>query len=346
MAENVKLKEDKMYQYQEENTQLKNTVSEMEIEKDQLRRENSHLKDSIELLRERVFGIDRFKNSDDDISFYTGFPDFDRFKVFYDLLGVSVYHITTPKDKLKPMNQLFLVMCRLRLGLFARDLADRFDIFTSTVSRICNKWIDLIYYEMKHIDIWPSRELVDMNMPQCFKEKYPATRVIIDVTEIQIEKPSSPDLQCLTYSCYESRNTVKALVGITPSGTVSFVSDIYTGSISDNELTKLSGLPAKLEKGDGVMADKGFDIHDELAESGAILNIPSFVTAGQQMSVEDVIETRSIASVRIHVERCMERIKNYHIFDRPIPISLCGLANQMFYVCAVLTNFLPPLIAE
>ncbi|XP_070544930.1 uncharacterized protein [Ptychodera flava] len=235
---------------------------------------------------------------------------------------------------------------RLRLGLFEKDMAERFEISVSTVSRICSKWIDLMYYDLKEIDIWPSRELVDLMMPSCFKEKYPTTRVVIDATEIQMEKPSSPDLQSLTYSCYKSRNTVKGLVGITPSGAVSFVSDLHTGSVSDKELTIFSGLPDKLEKGDGVMADKGFNIQDELAAKGAVLNMPPFVTPGQQMSVEDVIETRSIAAVRIHVERCMERIKNYHIFDRPIPVSLCALANQMFYVCAVLTNFLPPLIPE
>ena len=56
-----------------------------------------------------------------------------------------------------------------------------------------------------------------------------------------------------------------------------------------------------------------------------------------------MIETRRIASVRIHVERAMERIKNYHIFDRVIPASLTDLANQMFFVSSALSNFWPPL---
>ena len=50
---------------------------------------------------------------------------------------------------------------------------------------------------------------------------------------------------------------------------------------------------------------------------------------------------------QIHVERAMERamerIKNYHIFDRTLPASLNNIAEQMFFVCAVLTNFWPPL---
>ena len=42
------------------------------------------------------------------------------------------------------------------------------------------------------------------------------------------------------------------------SGTISFVSDCYEGSISDRRLVEVSGLLEKLEPGDELMADKGF----------------------------------------------------------------------------------------
>ena len=56
-----------------------------------------------------------------------------------------------------------------------------------------------------------------------------------------------------------------------------------------------------------------------------------------------MIETRRIASVHIQVERVMEKIKYFHIFDKVLPSSLTDLANQIFYACAVLSNFWPPL---
>ena len=71
--------------------------------------------------------------------------------------------------------------------------------------------------------------------------------------------------------------------------------------MSDKELASLSNLLSKLEPGDGVMADKGFDIQDLLAPIGAKLNIPPFMEGGQQMSVQNVVKTRNIASLRIHV---------------------------------------------
>ena len=64
------------------------------------------------------------------------------------------------------------------------------------------------------------------------------------------------------------------------------------------------------------MADRGFDIADDLTPLGIRNNIPPFLKGKRQLEAKELIITRRIASLRIHVERCMERIKNFHIFDR------------------------------
>ena len=63
-------------------------------------------------------------------------------------------------------------------------------------------------------------------MPKHFKEFYPKTAVIIDCTEVQMERPSALDNQSSCYSSYKSRTTMKSLVAITPSGGVGFVLDL------------------------------------------------------------------------------------------------------------------------
>lgn len=159
-----------------------------------------------------------------------------------------------------------------------------------------------------------------------------------------MECPSGLDNQSACYSHYKSHNTMKGLVGITPNGVISFMSDLYSGSISDLEIVKKSGYLEHLNKGDLVMADKGFTIQDDLASVGARLVIPNFLTSRDQFSKVENEQNKKIASLRIHVERCMERLKNWHFFDRPIPITLHDVAPDVWIVVACLSNFLPPLI--
>ena len=66
---------------------------------------------------------------------------------------------------------------------------------------------------------------------------------------------------------------MKALVGITPTDYFSFVSKLWTGNVSDRYITERSGLLDKLEEGDSVMANKGFNIRDLLTRKKVALNI-------------------------------------------------------------------------
>ncbi len=76
------------------------------------------------------------------------------------------------------------------------------------------------------------------------------------------------------------------------------------------------------------MADRGFDIEDDLVVRGVQLNIPPFLRDKKQL---EVTINRRIASLCIHVERQMERLKNVHIFDRAIPASI---ADRIFcFLC-------------
>uniref|UniRef100_A0A1X7VI48 DDE Tnp4 domain-containing protein n=1 Tax=Amphimedon queenslandica TaxID=400682 RepID=A0A1X7VI48_AMPQE len=148
----------------------------------------------------------------------------------------------------------------------------------------------------------------------------------------------------LTFSSYKNHNTARALAGITPSGAFSFVSPLYGGSISDRELFVQSGLLEKLEQGDAVMADKGLNIADLLETKGVSLNIPPRKNSGQFDSIE-LIETRRIALLRVHIERAFGRVKSFKILSS-IPNNMAGYASDLFITCAILTNFQPPLIID
>lgn len=66
------------------------------------------------------------------------------------------------------------------------------------------------------------------------------------------------------------------------------------------------------------MADRGFKIQDLLAPRKVYLNIPPFMRSKDLLNPDEEDETREITSVRIHVERAIERVKNCNILKTDI----------------------------
>lgn len=92
------------------------------------------------------------------------------------------------------------------------------------------------------------------------------------------------------------------------------------------------------------MADRGFTIKDMLQELKIELNLPPFMEGRKQLPAGEVQEGRKIASLRIHVERAIGRLKNFGILSETIPLNLSRLTNQIVHVCAFLCNFQPALV--
>ena len=81
-----------------------------------------------------------------------------------------------------------------------------------------------------------------------------------------------------------------------------------------------------------------------LKELNIELNLPPFMEGRSKLPAIQVQEGRKIASLRIHVERAIRRIKNYTILKETVPLSMARIINQIVCVCAFLSNFHPTLI--
>ena len=322
-----------------------------------LEAENAKLKSVCSQDSKKYFRIEDIKDDDKLVCFYTGFISFKVFQAFFEFLGPAVEHLkywgekdgTRERNRLRrinPTNQLFLTLIKLRLNLKMKDLSFRFGLSTSRVSRYIKTWICFLYQHLKEIEWMPKVQQVRATLPTAFKEKFPTTFAIIDGSEIFIEVPSDLHMQSSTWSSYKHHNTIKFLVACTPNGAICFISPVFVGSISDVELTKLSGFLEVIEDKPGIaiMADRGFTIKDMLDKLQIELNIPPFLNERKQLPSGEVDQGRKIAAVRIHVERAISRIKTYNILKGTIPISLARLTNQIVYVCAMLTNFQPALV--
>jgi hypothetical protein len=300
----------------------------------------------------------RVKNN---FKYYTGF-DFERFMWIFNMLVPNKHEcpLQFPKtiSSIRNMpleDQLLCVMIKLRLNLDFTHIANMFNLSPHDAGAMFKAWINYMYYRLGSVPIWPHRDVLKHNMPPKFAEDFPDTFLILDGTELKIERPSSLRSQSQCYSDYKSATTLKGLVGIDPRGSFIFISMLFSGSVSDKEITSSSGLltvlqqminAGYLKQGDSVMVDKGFLIHDEIEKLGLKLLIPPFASSTNQMSAGEVALTRKIAKHRVHVERAISRAKKFKIVDHRIDISLFPSINQIWFCCCFFTNFMPFLIQD
>lgn len=223
----------------------------------------------------------------------------------------------------------------LSLGLKEKDLGDRFGIHQSTVSRIIKTWANFLYSTLGAVGVWIEPDEVRAMMPAVFG-RYRDTQVILDCTEMRCQTPSSLLLQSELFSQYKSHTTFKGLIGVAPHGAISFVSSLYSGSVSDKELFRQSGIIPLLDRDMAVMVDKGFRIDDLVP---CKVYRPPFLSKRAQLSREEVLDTQEIARLRVHVERVIRRIKENKLFETVIPLTIAGNINQLFAVACLLANF-------
>ena len=292
--------------------------------------------------------VQKIMCNDNACMYYTGIPKVSLLKFLFlwikpAAVNVKLWNGKTEKKgkgrKRKIMTlfeECLLTLVRIRRGYELTHIAYLFGVSESQASRIFTTWTNVLYRCLRPTILWPSKDIVSQNMPESFKP-YPRTRIIIDCTELKIQKPFRPRAQRMTWSNYKHSNTAKILVGIMPSGAFTFVSKVYTGGISDLAIVERSGFVDKIQPGDDVMADRGFNIRHLLIEKKATLNIPAF-SHGKRLGSRAVKKSRNIASVRIHVERAIGRMKTFKILGGTIPLRLRFQLNQLITIVCALCN--------
>ena len=166
-------------------------------------KENEQLKKK---LQSCIFRATMIRDNNSLTHQYTGLPTWG---VFLHIVMFLTPFATTRSTALTAEDEIFLTLVRLRLALFLDDLANRFDIATSTVSRIFQKWLDIMYSKLGFLITWPKREVICQNLPPAFKSLYVLCCCIIDCSEIFIEMPTSFSACSKTYSDYKKHNTLK-----------------------------------------------------------------------------------------------------------------------------------------
>ena len=105
-------------------------------------------------------------------------------------------------------------------------------------------------------------------------------------------------------------NTVKFLIGITPQGSVAYISQSWGGRTSDVHLTENSGLLPNPLPGDVILADRGFTIL-----YCAEVKLPPFTRDKKQLSKIEVDTSCRFSQVCIRTCRKGHRIDKAEIYD-------------------------------
>ncbi|XP_077557411.1 uncharacterized protein LOC144172641 isoform X1 [Haemaphysalis longicornis] len=240
---------------------------------------------------------------------------------------------------------VLLVLIKLYHNLSVSFLAFLFKLHRTTVSKLFKTSVCILAHILGDAIFFPEDESLADNLTHYFK-KYPRTKLILDCTEIPLQRPKDTTSRILTFSHYKRTYTGKLLVGCAPSGMIVFLSKCYGGKASDTFLTKESTVLSRCFQGDQVMVDKGFLIEKLCTERGVELVRPPFLQKKRQMSAYDASKTHEIARARVHVERAIQRLKAFKIFQGHFPVHLFPVLDDIVKLLGGIINLSPAIFAN
>ena len=139
-------------------------------------------------------------------------------------------------------------------------------------------------------------------MPTSFRNFFKKCAVIIDCTEVFVERPKDLLARVQVGSNYKHHSTIKFMIGITAQGTISYVSKCASGRMSDKQIVTLplliffylvmlcnyivyTGMNffCVCVLGDVVLADQVFTCPDHIGMYMAEIKMPPFTKGKKQL---------------------------------------------------------------
>ena len=106
-----------------------------------------------------------FAHDSDKVRFYIGLPAYD---VLQTVCTNVLTFVIRKSLTLSKFQEFILTLMKLKLNMPMQDLAYRFGISLSTVSRIFSAWMVVLSARLAPLIRWPEHEDLWRIMPQCF----------------------------------------------------------------------------------------------------------------------------------------------------------------------------------
>ncbi|KAM4652554.1 uncharacterized protein O3C94_014832 isoform 2-T2 [Discoglossus pictus] len=275
--------------------------------------------------KEIGFCMNSIKSENKWVRFYTGFEGYEQLTNFLGFLTadqklcagkICKRKEVGPQSALSLEDQLLLVLTRLRLGLLLQDLAFRFRVSESTVSRYWLNWTELLHARLTQIPILYSSRYLDVFEPKRIAQHQDLTCTVMDCTDLFFEvqakdrsKPSS------THPC-RNHYLRRGYAIASPNGFITFSSSLPFG------------IATKVMDGQAQEELSGISLPLELPPF--MQNVPVQMTQQQQEMSRQVLSLLSL----------IDKALNFRFLKGVYPQSMEAQVDRAWTICCYLACLL------
>lgn len=274
------------------------------------------------------------------IKFFTGLPNVRTVLLLFDYVSAAL-HIKTHLS-LRPVQELFLTLMKLRLDFSEDFLGLLFEIRQTTASCIFHRWVHIMSIRLYPLILWPGRKYLQRSHKlNCI--------CIIDSFEVFIESPKGVLTQAETWNTSKQRNTIKFLISITPQGSISYVSKAWGGRVTNMQLIENCGLLDKLLPGDLLLGYCPFSSEEDMGLFCAEVVASSFSQGEKHLRKKEAEGFQEASPMKVHAQRVVGLLRErYSILSSTVPLSIIrvrpsgeltkSLVDKIMMTCCALCN--------
>ena len=203
---------------------------------------------------------------------------------------------------LKPYQEVLLTLIYLRHNVAHAVVGQMFGVSADTSENTFHEVVALLR-DVCPANRWEAEKKWKKSEPSWKPDEL--DQIIVDSFETPVSRPSLPEAQRRVYSGKKKRHTLKSQVVSAPSGEILDIDAGHRGPLSDKRLYEQSAVeqqyPQAKKQGDlGYQGVAGMSVPHKKPRGGAL-------TEAQRQ------ENRAHASVRVHVEHGIRRVKGFRI---------------------------------
>ncbi|CAH2319326.1 Hypothetical predicted protein [Pelobates cultripes] len=284
------------------------------------------VKDQESQSEEIRFCMNSIKNENKWVRFYTGFDGYEHLNDFLGFLTADPKLCTGkirkrtevgPQSALNLEDQLLLVLTRLRLGLLLQDLAFRFRVSESTVSRYWLNWTELLHARLTQIPILYSSRYLDPFEPKRNIQHQGLNCTILDCTDLFFEVQAKDRVKAASTHPCRNHYLRRGYAIASANGFITFSSSLPFGIATK----VMDGQPQ--EELDG-------GINPPLKLPPFMQNVPIGLTQEQQDMSRQVLSLLSL----------IDKVLNFRFLKGIYPQSMEMQVDRAWVICCYLACLL------